>query len=45
MLTENTHDPTYVREIYGNITGMAERFAQAMSTTMAEAKRITGVLQ
>lgn len=45
MLIENLHDPRYVREVYGSMAGMAERFAQVKSTTVVEAKRITGLLQ
>ena len=45
MLIENLHDPRYVREVYGSMAGMAERFARVKSATVMEAKRITGLLQ
>ena len=41
MLIENLRNPKYMREIYGDLSSMAARFAQVKSFTPKEAKKLT----
>ena len=43
MLVENLHRAEYVRELYGSLSRLGERFAQVSERALTEAKSVTGL--
>lgn len=43
MMVENLRNPRYVREVYGSLARLGERFARVRNTTLREAKLLTGL--